>query len=102
MKNLLSITVLIAGMFLFTHSAYAQEEVNLGGGIVYGTEIEAVGIQINGNYGFTEEIRGAADISIYFPDQPSDGDYSFWTFNANVHYLFHEQEGASFYGIGGD
>ncbi len=65
------------------------------------TEIEAIGVQVNGVYGFTDEIRGAADFTFFFPDQPSGGDYTFWTLNANVHYLFMSEENTNVYGLGG-
>lgn len=101
MKNIISFLILFFGLMFFANDAFAQEEFNLGGGLVYGTEVEAVGLQVNGNYSFSEQVRGAADIAIYFPDQPDGGDYSFWTFNANVHYLFHQEDGVNVYGLGG-
>lgn len=103
MKKLITYSCLILGMLFFTNSnALAQSDFKAGGGLVYGTEIEAIGIQGSGVYSFTETLRGAADLTIFFPDDTPQGlDRSFWTINANVHYLFMAEEATTVYGLGG-
>lgn len=98
MKKILAIGCLFVGTFLFNNNAVAQ---SVGAGLAYGTEVEAIGIQANGVYGFTDEIRGAADLTFFFPEQPDNGDYSFWSLNANVHYLFMAEGTTNVYGLGG-
>jgi hypothetical protein len=102
MKKLITFGCLILGILFFSNTnALAQSDFKVGGGLAYGLEIEAIGVQVGGVYGFTEELRGAADVSIFFPDSPSGTDNSFWEINANVHYLFLNEEGTTVYGLGG-
>lgn len=85
-------------MFMFNSNSYAQEssDFKVGGGIIYGTEVEAIGIQAGGKYAFTPEISGAADFAIYFPDN-----YDWWELNANAHYHFFDEDNIKVYGLGG-
>lgn len=103
MKKLITLGSLFLGIVFFAHSqALAQENMfSLGPGITYGTEIEAIGIQGSAVYGFTEQVRGAADLTIFFPDDSNGADHSFWTINANVHYLLLAENGTNIYGLGG-
>lgn len=102
MKKLITYGCLVLGIIFFSNSnALAQSDFKVGGGLAYGTEIEAIGVQGSAVYGFTEELRGAADVTIYFPDSQEGVDNSFWAINANVHYLFMAEDASSFYGLGG-
>lgn len=102
MKKLLTYVSLILGLVFFSNSnALAQSDFKVGGGITYGTEIEAIGIQANGLTNFNEDLRGAGDVTIFFPDSPSGVDNSFWALNLNVHYLFMAEEATTVYGLGG-
>lgn len=79
----------------------AQEgQFKVGGGVLYGSEVESVGLQLNGTYRFTEEIEGAADLSFFFPGDNSGLD-SFWAINANGHYIFTSDEEFHVYGLAG-
>ncbi len=97
-KLILTSCVLFGMMFMFNSNSYAQEssDILVGGGLIYGTEVEAIGIQAGGKYAFTPEISGAADFAIYFPDN-----YDWWELNANVHYNFLAEDGMKVYGLGG-
>lgn len=97
MKKLVSIAGLVLGIvFLVNNSAIAQNDFTLGGGLAYGSEVEAIGIQAGATYAFTEEISGAADFIIFFPDN-----YDWWEFNVNVHYRFFSEDNVSVYGLAG-
>lgn len=97
MKNFIRFISLIAVIMLTASTSFAQSgDIKVGGGLVYGSEVEAIGLQANGVYGFTEEISAAADVSIYFPDG-----YDWWAINLNGHYNFHAEEGTSVYGLAG-
>lgn len=99
MKKLITFGTIFVMTFLFINTnAQAQ---SLGAGMAYGSQVEAIGVQVNGVYGFSGNIRGAADFTLFFPDQPANGDYSFWTLNANAHYLFLSQETTNVYGLAG-
>lgn len=102
MKRLITLGCLVLGLTLFSNSnALAQSDFKVGGGLAYGTEIEAIGIQAGAVYGFNEMIRGAGDFVIFFPDSPTGVDNSFWTINANVHYLLIAEETSFVYALGG-
>lgn len=99
MKKLLLTSGVLFGLLLaFNTSSFAQEtsDIKIGGGLVYGTEVEAIGIQAGAKYDITSEISGAADFSIYFPDN-----YDWWEFNVNGHYHFLSEEGKNVYGLAG-
>lgn len=99
MKKIILTSCLLFGLALaFNTTSYAQEssDVKIGGGLIYGLEVEAIGIQAGAKYAFTPEISGAADLAIYFPDN-----YDWWELNANAHYHFYAEEGTKVYGLGG-
>ncbi|MEL7834726.1 hypothetical protein [Fodinibius sp. Rm-B-1B1-1] len=98
MKKLLTLGCLILGMIFFSNSnAYAQAETfKAGGGLAFGSEVEAIGIQAGAVYGFTDEINGAADFIIFFPDN-----YDWWELNVNGHYNFMAEDGVRLYGLAG-
>lgn len=74
--------VLLAALAMST-VAFAQKGTkSVGAQLVYGTEIENVGIGIKGNYAYTDNIRFAADINKYFKKH----NWSMWDMNANVQY----------------
>lgn len=103
MKKLLLTLLLAFGIVTLGNSiAEAQVgEFKLGGGLLYGTEVESVGLQVNGVYRFSEQWAGQADLGIYFPDDNDTGLDSFWEINANAQYLFAIEQDYHFYGLGG-
>ena len=78
----LYVTVLVLFTLALTP---ALAQVSVGGGLALGTDdlIGGVGLDGRGYYVFQPRVRGVANIHIFFPGDP----YSFWTFDANVHYL---------------
>lgn len=98
MKKLLTYGCLILGIVFFSNSnALAQAETfKAGGGLAFGSEVEAIGIQAGAVYGFNEEISGSADFIIFFPDN-----YDWWEFNLNAHYNFMAEDGVRVYGLAG-
>lgn len=98
MKRSIKLTILILGLFLsFNTNALAQSETfKAGGGIAYGSEVEAIGIQVGGVYGFTDNISGAADFIVFFPDN-----YDWWELNLNGQYNFMSEDGTRVYGLAG-
>lgn len=99
MKKIIRTSCLLFGLVLaFNTSGYAQEspDAKIGGGLIYGTEVEAIGIQAGAKYAFTPEVSGAADFAVFFPDN-----YDWWELNANAHYHFYAEEGTRVYGLGG-
>ena len=101
MKRLIILASILFGLFMLSATTVQAQEAKLGAGLTYGTEIEAIGIEANGVLGFTENLRGAADVKIFFPDSPSGVDNSFWELNANAHYIFVSKANATVYALGG-
>lgn len=62
MKNLLK-TLAVAIFFLVVTEASAQ--ISVGGGIVYGTDINNIGISINGKYEFNEKWSAAPSFTYF-------------------------------------
>lgn len=83
----------------------SQAQIGLGAGLAYGTEIETIGIQVGGTYLINENFRAAADIIYFFPSKEGDSEFEVETkwfeFNANVHYIFFEDESMNAYGLAG-
>lgn len=92
-KHLLATLLLLAGI-LFS----ANAQLSAGGGISYGTEVEAIGIQPRVVYTISGPWRAGADFNFFF-----DGDegVSYWDLNLNGHYVFHEQDNLSAYALAG-
>lgn len=64
-------------------SAFAQQgDKSLGARLLYGSDIERLGIGIVGQYGFQDDVRGEASIGYY----PGDNTAVF-EINVNAHYL---------------
>lgn len=101
MKKLLTYGCLLLGIIFFSNDKASAQDFSVGGGVAYGLEIEAIGIQGGALYVFTDELRGAADISIFFPEDENGIDVGFWELNANVHYLFVAEEATKVYALGG-
>ncbi len=102
MKRLLSTSAFILTLIcLFHTTGFAQDRpFQVGVGLLYGSEIEELGIQANLNYPVLENIELAPDISIYFVDDDGDVD-NFWELNLNGHYFLSSQEQYNVYGLAG-
>ncbi|PWN07025.1 hypothetical protein [Rhodohalobacter mucosus] len=92
---------LILSLSVLTPEAAAQTQegdIKLGAGLVFGSGVgfesldNDLGIRVDGSYMFTQEIRGAADFTFYFPKSESGGDVTVWELNFNGHYLFINDE----------
>ena len=79
-----------------------KAQTTIGGGIAYGTEIENVGILINGQYFIMDQLAISPDFTYYFPKKITD-DFSFkwYEINANANYYFNPEATTKFYGLGG-
>ena len=97
-KTIYTFTLIIAFAFCTNTNVFAQNKLQLGVGAAYGTDIEAVGLQVGATYKITEQIRGAADFIYYFPD--GEG-ITMWEFNINGHYLFVTEDNMIVYGLAG-
>lgn len=97
-KVLLATLSFTAAVAALPSEAAAQPRV--GAGLVYGTEVEEAGIQINGYYGLNQVLEGlrvGAEFSYFFMPDP----LTFWTLDLNGQYRFYGPEALGVYAIGG-
>ena len=102
MKRYILHTVLVVvSLFLFGLSNQAKAQ-QVGGGLVYGSELENLGLKVQGVYPIQDQIRAAADFTYYFPEDVGPYNIDFYTLNANGHYMFEmEDQEFNVYGIAG-
>jgi len=105
MKKLL---VLVALMAMVSTASFAQ--FKFGGGITLGSKMGlndsgeekmGIGINVRGDYSFSEKFSVAPGFTYFFPSAPEGFDLSAWQLNADAHYKFYEADAFSLYGIGG-
>lgn len=82
MKKLLALAI-IALVGVATASAQ-KGQMAAGGNLLYGTEINSVGIGAKFQYGIIDHLRGEASFNYYFQNKG----FRMWDLNANAHYLF--------------
>ena len=86
-KHLLVSIILIFSVQL----AVAQTEkgaMRAGGGLVYGTGIENLGIQGRFDYAITDQILLAPDLIFFFPKSEGSVDFKWFDINLNGNYIF--------------
>lgn len=102
-NKLIRTCILIIAAITITTEAHAQ--FSAGGGLFYGLEIERAGLRADGVYSINENLRAAANVGFYFPETVETPGYSsthkWLDLNANVHYLFVNDEEWNVYGLAG-
>lgn len=92
------IALIISSLFIIKASAQDQEGLfSVSGNLSYGTEIKSLGIGLRGQYGFTPNIRGAAEYKYYIDRNLQ----SAWEINTDVHYVFGSKDELVFYPLAG-
>ncbi len=82
MKKFIAFTLVA---LLAVASASAQKgQMAVGGNLLYGTEINSVGLGAKFRYGILDNLRAEASFNYYFKNKG----YHMWDLNANAHYLF--------------
>jgi outer membrane protein X len=81
--------------------AFAQNDTRIGGKLMYGSEIETVGIGATAEIPILDKLVIAPDIGFYFPNKEGDVKVSMFEVNGNANYYFLEEETIGFYGLGG-
>lgn len=94
------IIILIILVIIVNCTCYAQKYI--GGGLAFGTQIESVGIGINGEYFVTDQISIAPSLIYFFP-RTLFGDLKFkqTDLNINANYHFDTDSELDFYALGG-
>lgn len=106
MKKLLSVSFIVLSLLLVSHStSFAQNHgpTKLGVGVLYGSEVETVGIQANATFRVSERVAIAPDVSIFFPDDEDTPVFidSWWAVNLNGHFMLDTDPDYHIYGLGG-
>jgi outer membrane protein X len=81
--------------FLFAASTASAQKIGVFLGYV--TEVEELGIGVNGEFNINSNMSIAPSFVYWFPEDP----ISWWEFNANVNYYFATAGSADFYGLAG-
>ena len=82
MKKYLALVIVV---LIGVATASAQKgEMAVGGNLLYGTEINSVGLGAKFQYGILDHLRGEASFNYYFKNKG----FRRWDLNANAHYLF--------------
>nr|WP_314696141.1 porin family protein [uncultured Prevotella sp.] len=81
MKKLL--LLVCAAVMSLSASAQAGDKA-VGAQLVFGSEINSIGVGVKGQYNFTDQIRGEASFDYFLKNKG----WSMWDINANAHYLF--------------
>ena len=68
----------------------------IGAMLGYGTEVEALGLGINGEFNINDRVSISPSFIYWFVDNAN-----VWEFNANVNYYFTKAGSADFYGLAG-
>lgn len=90
-------------MFVLTFSAattYAQVS-SAGVGLMYGSEIEQLGVRGDVVYQINDDFRAVADLGIFFPEKNDFGGgveskVTWWEINANGNYLYYRDDTRGF------
>lgn len=105
MRNWLSKYTLLTVILVFitgSSEILAQEgTITVGPGLAYGSEVENLGIKVDGYYTINEEFRAGLDLLYYFPDSEGGVDVNYFGFNINGHYVFYNEEEITAYGLAG-
>ena len=94
-------------MVLSLNFSIAQDRIYPG--IVFGSEIETVGITLGSEFFVSKKVSIAPDFIFYFPNKESrvsggnqiETKTTLWELNGNVHYYFVDKSNIGFYGVGG-
>lgn len=102
-------SILISFLLLLFVSALSKplqaQGFSIGGALIYGFEVENPGLKADGVYTLNDKFRIGADISFFFPETESDGEFevkaSWNSFNINGHFLFIRQDDLTVYLLAG-
>jgi opacity protein-like surface antigen len=106
MRKELTTALALLLFILVSTPAFAQEgTIELGPGLVYGGQVEKLGLKLDGYYTINENIRAGVDLTYYFPETNSIGGTdvtsNFFTIDLLGNYIFYSEDEISAYGIAG-
>lgn len=94
MKKII-ITSLVFCCFISLAQAQEKGEIRVGASLIYGTDVDKLGVNFGGEYLITENISAAPSYSIFFTDSP----LKYNVLNIDGRYYFKTGEGPQLYGM---
>src|SRR5699024_10830439 len=96
-KILLTSYAIFKFLLLLSSSSLAQQgRMQIGPGLAYGTEVEKLGISVDGYYTINEQFRAGLGLTYFFPESNdfSGGsiDYNYFAVDLNGNYIFHNED----------
>ena len=80
------VTTVLCAAFIFVLSDIAYGQFTVGGGVIYGGDIEQVGAKADLSYTLNETYRLQADFSYFLPKDQGIVEFNWWEINGNLHY----------------
>ncbi len=80
------------------------QPINIGGGVVIGTDRPNIGLKLNGTYGMgflLENLSASAAFTLFVPSTTVNTTYNRWGVDIDGHYKFYEMSEFEFYALGG-
>lgn len=96
----IALLIVFPAIFAFSSSAIAQNmkgDMGVGLGVAYGFDLEEMGVNVNFNYSFTNEIRSAVDFTYYL----AESEFTIWEANLNAHYMLVNDQALRLYALAG-
>ena len=92
--------LILIGFCLF--SAFAtQAQTRVGAFLAYGTEVENLGVGVNGEFYFNDKITLVPSFTFYMTDDSPGVNTSLWEANINGQFFFASEQTALIYGLAG-
>lgn len=107
MKKILCIGVLIFGIIITAGTTTKAQEgqIQIGPGLMYGSQIENLGIKVDGYYTIDDQFRAGVDLAYYFPDNNTFGNTeittNYFAVNLNGNYIFITEKEFMAYALAG-
>ena len=94
-------TIVLSSLFVINSNA---QPINIGGGLIIGTDLPPLGLQFKGTYGMDmvlEDLSASLEFAIFFPSSKNNYDHSRWSIDVDGNYIFWNASGFNFYAIAG-
>jgi len=79
----------------------AEAQTRLGAGLAWGSDVDDLGLGINGEFFVKDNISINPGIILYFEDNGAFQDRDWWELNINGNFYFASEGSVDFYGVGG-
>lgn len=107
MKRAITIVCLIIGFLFAANTAtFAQmeddeENIDVGVGLVYGSQIESLGITADAYYAINNNLRVGGGLTYFFPEDTPGANVNWFSVDLNGHYFLYSEDQLDIYGLAG-